>query len=225
MINLKTAPCHTVTIETKSSEVPQEKLAIQMFASELEQIQAITQPDLQEIAMRGVYLGEKTHKHTLVLDLNETLILCHGFHADSNGMVMQLQLRPYAKYLLKKLSALFELVIYTAAEEDFASAALMLLDPELKYVKKLLARPHCIRLQNGLYVKDLRIFCDRSIQEILIADNCIFSFAFQLANGIPVNAFSGHPADRELLFLLKYLQELSHESDIVRANQARIGLC
>lgn len=42
---------------------------------------------------------------------------------------------------------------------------------------------------HGVYVKDLRIIRDRDIKNIIIVDNSIISFAYQMDNGIPIKAY------------------------------------
>ena len=40
-----------------------------------------------------------------------------------------------------------------------------------------------------MYVKDLRIIEDRNIKDVILVDNSIISFAFNIANGVPISAF------------------------------------
>jgi CTD small phosphatase-like protein 2 len=203
----------------------QRTAAFYIFAKELEAIQSFPEPESEEISSRWVFLGPKTKKIALVLDLDDTLILTHEVHGQPLITATHIQVRPYAIELLAQLSSLYELIVYTAAEEGYAIMALELLDPELKYVKRLLARPYCVPLSNGVLVKDLRIFADRNVEEMLIADNNVLNFAFQLGNGIPISPFCGNEDDDELLWLRKYLEQLAHKTNIVLANKARFGLC
>ena len=59
-------------------------------------------------------------------------------------------------------------------------------------------------------MKDLRIISDRDLEDIVIVDNSIVSFAFQLSNGIPICAFysMNKHQDQEMLYLLVYLEEV-----------------
>jgi CTD small phosphatase-like protein 2 len=41
-----------------------------------------------------------------------------------------------------------------------------------------------------MYVKDLRILKDRDLKDIIVVDNSIISFAFNLDNGVPIKSFS-----------------------------------
>lgn len=190
------------------------------FAEELEIIRKLTLPSIFSIQSYKVSLGEKTQKYTLLLDLDETLISARA----ENGMIT---IRPHAMQLLKELSSLYELVIFTAAEEDHVLTALKYLDPEGQYINKVLSRKHCVLTEDKKYfIKDLRVISDRKLEEMLIVDNSIISFAFHLENGIPVSSFYGNTAsDDELQYLIKYLTELYEEPDLISANKAQIGLC
>jgi CTD small phosphatase-like protein 2 len=59
------------------------------------------------------------------------------------------------------------------------------------------------------FVKDLDVFIDREKENIIIVDNSIISFAFDLDNGVPIQSFMGDEAeDKELLFLISFLEEI-----------------
>ena len=64
-----------------------------------------------------------------------------------------------------------------------------------------------------MYVKDLRIIQDRDIKNIILVDNSIISFAFQMNNGIPIKAYMRQPDDEELLFMVTFLEELNSYPD------------
>ena len=65
-----------------------------------------------------------------------------------------------------------------------------------------------------MYVKDLAIIADRNLKDVIIVDNSIISFAFNLQNGIPIKAFLGDKNDEELLFMVTYLEELFSKPDV-----------
>jgi TFIIF-interacting CTD phosphatase-like protein len=46
------------------------------------------------------------------------------------------------------------------------------------------------------------------MKDIVIVDNSILSFAFQLENGIPIKAFMRQEEDEELLFMVSFLEEM-----------------
>jgi TFIIF-interacting CTD phosphatase-like protein len=50
---------------------------------------------------------------------------------------------------------------------------------------------------------------------MIIVDNSIVSFAFDLDNGVPINSFMGtEDDDRELLFLYSFLEEAAAVKDV-----------
>lgn len=66
----------------------------------------------------------------------------------------------------------------------------------------------------GYYVKDLRIFAEKDLSEIVIVDNSVYSFAFQIDNGIPIIPFYNDKSDEEMLHLVYYLNCLAGVSDV-----------
>ena len=63
-------------------------------------------------------------------------------------------------------------------------------------------------------MKDLRVITDRDLKDIVIVDNSIVSFAFQLSNGVPISSFTGQSGDEELLFMVTLLEEIYSYDDI-----------
>ena len=50
---------------------------------------------------------------------------------------------------------------------------------------------------------------------MILVDNSILSFAFDLDNGVPINSFMGtEEDDKELLFLYSFLEEASKLKDV-----------
>jgi len=104
---------------------------------------------------------------------------------------------------------MYEIIVFTAGIKNYADPILDYLDPNLKIFKKRLYRTDCIQLQN-FFIKDLDIILDRDKEKMVIVDNSIVSFAFDLDNGIPINSFFGtEEDDRELLFLYSFLEEIA----------------
>ena len=74
-------------------------------------------------------------------------------------------------------------------------------------------------------MKDLNIIKDRSLEDIVIVDNSIVSFGFQLDNGVPISSFQSEDSqDQEMLYLLTYLEEIYHQKDVRKMNQKTFGL-
>ena len=125
-----------------------------------------------------------------------------------------MRLRPYAIDCLDKLAQFYEILVFTAGEKDYADHILDYIDPDKKIFTKRLYRQDCILVEN-FYVKDLDIILDRDKKNIIIVDNSIVSFAFDLDNGVPINSYMGTEVDdKELLFLYSFLEELADQSDV-----------
>ena len=79
------------------------------------------------------------------------------FWGDQAGI----NIRPYAKELLKNLSNDFEIIVFTASHSCYANKVLNYLDPDNIYISHRLFRESCFMTSGGMYIKDLRIFADR----------------------------------------------------------------
>jgi CTD small phosphatase-like protein 2 len=88
-----------------------------------------------------------------------------------------------------------------------------LLDPNHTLISHKVYRESCLYLQNGIYVKDLRIFGDRELKDLVIIDNSAYSFGYQIDNGIPIIPFYDNYEDEELRYLIPYLKKLAVEED------------
>eukprot|EP00831_Metopus_contortus_P051456 TRINITY_DN43192_c0_g1_i1.p1 TRINITY_DN43192_c0_g1~~TRINITY_DN43192_c0_g1_i1.p1 ORF type:complete len:213 (+),score=30.34 TRINITY_DN43192_c0_g1_i1:151-789(+) len=187
---------------------------------------SLSEPKKEEIEEKAVELGNVTHPYTLFLDLDETLLLTQECTREEvkGEIKYSVQIRPFALSLLEQIAPLFELVIFTAASREYAIEVLKYLDPDNKFFKKVLCRESCIELERGIIIKDLRIIKDRKQSSMLIADNHVINFAFQLDNGIPVSSFDGDDDDNKLIYLLDYLKQLATFSDAVSMNKEHIGL-
>jgi len=62
----------------------------------------------------------------------------------------------------------------------------------------------------GFYVKDLRVILNRDLKDMVLVDNSIYSFAYQIDNGIPIISFYDDPNDEELLHLMFYMKSLAN---------------
>ena len=93
-------------------------------------------------------LDTKKYKYSLILDLDETLV--HYIEEENRAYV---QVRPYADFFLNEMAKYFELVIFTAAAEDYADIVLNELDKN-KVINYKLYRKHTEQI-NGIFIKDL----------------------------------------------------------------------
>jgi len=177
------------------------------------------------IMEKAIELGKKTHDKLLIFDMDETLIAAKQgdklpdkfettFDYDLNGVKISVRLRPYVLDVLERLSTIYEIIVFTAGIQKYADPILDYLDSSKKIFKRRLYRTDCIFVHK-FFVKDLDIILDREKEKMIIVDNSIVSFAFDLDNGVPINSFYGTEVeDRELLFLLSFLEEAAKVDDV-----------
>lgn len=117
---------------------------------------------------------------------------------------------------LKEANKHFEVVVFTAGTKNYANSILDILDPTGELIQHRLYRDSCLEIKvegTSLYVKDLRILGGRSLEDIVIVDNAVISFAYQIDNGIPILPFREDKEDTEFLHLIKIMKDISKEQD------------
>ena len=73
-------------------------------------------------------------------------------------------------------------------------------------------------------MKDLRIIANRDMKDMVIVDNSVYSFAYQIDNGIPIISFYHEPSDEEMLHLIFYLNCLATCEDVREQNREAFEL-
>ena len=176
-------------------------------------------------------------KKLLILDLDETLIhvdfdyilkdkidnydkILYFDSEDEENIDIPLIIRPGLYEFLDYASKEFELIVFTASEKEYADAIINYIEKDKKYFKMRLYRNHCIYIEPGLYIKDLRIFSGyKKMEDIIIVDNSLFSFANQLNNGILITSFFEDKNDTFLNNVKDYLEYIKDEKDIREINK------
>jgi Dullard-like phosphatase family protein len=170
-------------------------------------------PSEKEVKKVEVPLKNGELKRCVVLDMDETLLsavtdidpdfykdpaevmpysyICRSEHAEeSDRYKIKVTLRPHVKEVLEYLAQEYVVVVFTAGVQVYADPILDQLDPDRSLFSLRLYRQHCTPV-NHIFVKDLRVIHNFDLQDIVLVDNSILSFAFQLSNGIPINDFNG----------------------------------
>ena len=140
------------------------------------------------------------YKYTLVLDLDETLV-----HFISDNEFGYIQIRPGAEDFLKELSEFYEIIIFTAALQNYADKAIEGIDPD-GVVSDKLYRRHTINMGN-VNIKDLDKL-GRDLKHVIIIDNCKENYCLQPNNGLNIIDFEGNEYDDELEYLKDDLLKL-----------------
>ena len=158
---------------------------------------------LEKNKVKPPFLGPSNNPNkifTLVLDLDETLV--HYVEEESRAYV---QVRPYTDYFLSEMGKYFEIVIFTAAAEDYADIVLNELDKNNAIDYKLY-RKHTEQI-NGVFIKDLSKL-GRDINKVVIIDNNKDNFSLQPENGLHICSFLGDQNDDELYLLCDDLMKI-----------------
>ena len=181
---------------------------------------------IPQIEKRSVFLPKNDKKFTLVIDLDETLI--HSdfdnelneeyqkilqFNHEGESIMFSLFLRPGLQDFLNYIKEYFEVIIFTASRKEYADCILNYLDPENNIISYRLYREDCISIKNKVFIKDLRILRNRTLNKLILIDNSFYSFSNQPNNGILISSFYDNQRDIELYNLKKYLQNIN-ESNI-----------
>ena len=153
------------------------------------------------------YLKTKNNKlYTLVLDLDETLIHFKNNPNDENSG--KLQFRPYLENFLKEVKKYYELIVFTAATQDYADPIINAIEDKGTKFDYRLYRMHTIIIDND-FVKDLSKL-GRDLSKTIIVDNMEQNYKLQKSNGISIRPFWGKDTeDTSLLDLIDVLVKIA----------------
>ena len=165
------------------------------------------------------YLKTKNLKnYTLVLDLDETII--HFKVNPNNDSEGVLRVRPGIFEFLETLGKYYEIIVFTAATQDYADLLIDAIEENKIYFDYRLYRQHAVIIDND-FVKDLNRL-GRPLDKIIIVDNMPQNFRLQKENGINIKAFWGEdPYDTALIELTSILVNIAKEGGDVRKSLAK----
>ena len=138
----------------------------------------------------------------MVLDLDETLVHYEEFEGEG-----RVNFRPYLDYFLSELSTIYEIVIFTAAMQEYADPILNHIDPEGKIISRRLYRQHTESVNNEYNLKDLEIL-NKDLNKTIIIDNIPENFKKQRANGIYIKSWYNDQKDTALRDLIPILKDI-----------------
>lgn len=166
-------------------------------------------PQLEEVeSLHGE--NRLNGKHTLVLDLDETLI--HSFHVDK-GVISTLTpdryylVRPGTFDLLSALSKYYEIVIFTSGTQAYADSILDSLDISGTFITHRLFRQHTSKNKHD-DSKDITKL-GRPIERTIIVDNSPANFAYHSDNGLYIKTWEDDIEDQQLYGLTNLLLHIA----------------
>ena len=160
------------------------------------------------------YIKTKNRKkYSLILDLDETLVHFKINNEDDSEGV--LQIRPGVVSFLEKVGQFYELIVFTAATQDYGDLLIDAIEENNLYFEHRFYRQHTVIIGND-FVKDLNRI-GRPLDKIIIVDNMPQNFRLQKENGINIKAFWGEDVnDNALEELGKILINIAKDGGDVR---------
>ena len=165
------------------------------------------------------YLKTKNRKpYSLILDLDETLV--HFKVNPQNDSEGVLRVRPGIVEFLDSIDQYYELIIFTAATQEYADLLIDAVEENKIYFEHRLYRQHTVIIDND-FVKDLSRV-GRPLDKIAIVDNMPQNFRLQKENGINIKAFWGEEVyDTALIDLAPILINIAKEGGDIRVGLAK----
>lgn len=166
----------------------------------------------------------KGKKRLAIFDLDETLVHCELKDIDSAQKKIKikmsasiektigLNIRPNFEKSILKIKEKYHVIMFTASLQKYADAVMDEIDPTGSLFEYRLYRNNCtqIKVENQIYyIKDLRVLKNISLDDIVIIDNSVLSFAFHLDNGIPILPYYRGDDEIEMNSLVKLLDNLA----------------
>ena len=206
----------------------------------LQYLKKVPLPPIEELNEKLVFLPPPKLPHikkTLIFDMDETLIhWVDDIELEKPQVVLDVEfedgelveagvnVRPFAIDWLKAANEIFQVIVFTASHKCYADVVLDHLDPTGELIQYRLYRNSWYKTEDNVYIKDLRIIQNRELWDLVIVDNAVYSFGFQLDNGIPIIPYYEDPEDEELYHLIPYLDILAEEGDIRVKNKEAFQL-
>lgn len=158
-------------------------------------------------------------KKTLVLDLDETLVHASKISVAKPDFVVKLSdtsryyvlKRPGLDDFLERMSKLYDLVIYTSSEKEYATRIIDKIDPQ-HLIRTVLHRDHCTLTSYGLD-KDL-LLLGKDLAGVIFIDNLEENFRLQKDNGLKILDFYSSRKDDELKKLIPFLEYMVDIPDV-----------
>ena len=197
-----------------------------------------TQRNIKDAISRGVEVNVRvpepiyltSDKPVLIIDLDETLI--HSAMGRKFGdnvitiksrkhgnVVFSVTVRPHAREFLQEMAKYYTLVLFTAAEQSYADECIKMLDPNHTLFALKLYKSNCLSIDRKFNIKDLRMFRNIPMHNILILDNNPLCYLLQPSNAIPVTSFYFDMNDielRKLAAILKAVAPLENKQESLK---------
>eukprot|EP01059_Diplonema_ambulator_P026209 TRINITY_DN43435_c0_g1_i1.p1 TRINITY_DN43435_c0_g1~~TRINITY_DN43435_c0_g1_i1.p1 ORF type:complete len:205 (+),score=25.44 TRINITY_DN43435_c0_g1_i1:249-863(+) len=163
-------------------------------------------------------------RHTLVLDMDETLLhssfewaaadFVMPIDVDGERFTVYVRKRPHVEYFLRKCCEMFKVVVWTASIQGYAEPVIkkLLECAGVEAKVPVLYRPSCTLMQST-FIKDLSKLSP-DLSRICIVDNSPAVAVLQPKNLIPITSWFSDVTDAALLDLLPFLERVKASPSI-----------
>ncbi|KAH9966035.1 NLI interacting factor-like phosphatase-domain-containing protein, partial [Russula dissimulans] len=162
-----------------------------------------TSRPLPAAGIRGLFGARRAASHTVEVVMGGRSTLYHVYK------------RPFVDFFLRKVSAWYTLVIFTASMQEYADPVIDWLDAGQGILRRRFFRESCTQLPNGSYTKNLALV-EQDLSRICLVDNSPICYSVNEMNGIPIEGWTHDLSDEALLDLLPVLDSLRFTSDVRR---------
>ena len=202
-------------VEEEKLNISEEELSKFMdIKSLIELVKSLDSPPVQQVKHLFANTGQYSNEGVVIFELFTLVYL-----DEQIGMPI---VRNDTLELLNELKNLVDVWIFTSSIREFAEPIVNMLDPEEGIFSYVFYQDSCVCLDedNDIYVKDLRIFKDRNLENILLVDDNLVCSAFQLDNGILIPSYCGEETDENLLAIYLYIANYDVENkSLVQCNR------
>ncbi len=173
------------------------------------------------------------NKKLLILDLDETLIHAstitpkNGNKHDFMFERYYVYKRPFLKQFLEYCLINFQVAVWSSASEEYVEHVVREIFPDTGKLLFIWGRKKCTTrisekdryssyFSGPVQLKNLRKVKRKGydLKNVIVIDNTLICHQKNYGNVIHIENFEGNPEDYELIYMMKYLEEIKEEPNI-----------
>lgn len=78
--------------------------------------------------------------------------------------------------MLREVNKYYEIAVFTASHRWYADVIIDYIDPTKTLIQHRLYRDSCIKTDDNVYLKDLRIIANVDMKDMILVDNAVYGF-------------------------------------------------
>lgn len=181
--------------------------------------------DLDETLVHSCYIDPDSHEMVGCNLVPQSAVPDYDMHipilSDKGPIQFHVFKRPHVDEFLDYVSKWYNLVIFTASMEAYASIVVDRLDNRRGIFRRRFYRQHCF--QAPFVLSKNLLLVDTDLANVILIDNSPFSYRNFQQNAIPINSYFYDPSDEALLNLLPFLDALRFVNDVRSVLSRRVS--